>query len=107
MLIGTLLMLAGSGVRVLFGQGTTATIEGTVSDASGAAVPDASVTLRNVNTTATETVTTNAQGRYLLTNLGVGEYEIRLSKSGFSNAIRTGVTLTVGSQNVIDFALQV
>ncbi len=107
MLIGILLTFVGFGGRELFGQGTTATIQGTVTDASGASVPDAAVAITNVNTTAMETVNTDAQGRYLLSNIAVGEYEIRVSKSGFSNVVRTGVTLTVGSQNVIDFALKV
>jgi len=90
----------------LFAQGTTATVEGTVSDASGAAVPDASVVVRNLNTGAANNASTDSQGRYLLADIGVGEYEIRVTKAGFSNSIRRGVTLTVGSRTVVDFALR-
>ena len=85
----------------------TATVEGTVSDTSGAAVPEAAVVLRNLNTAASQTVSTDSQGRYLLADVGVGQYQIRVSKSGFANSIRSGVTLTVGSRSVVDFVLQV
>ena len=91
----------------LVAQGTTATVEGTISDASGATVPEASVVVRNLNTAATNTASTDSQGRYLLVDLGVGEYEIRVSKAGFSNSIRRGVTLTVGSRSVVDIVLQI
>ena len=91
----------------LVAQGTTATVEGTISDASGATVPEASVVVRNLNTAATNTASTDSQGRYLLVDLGVGAYEIRVSKAGFSNSIRRGITLTVGSRSVVDIVLQI
>ncbi len=51
--------------------------------------------------------TTDAQGRFTVVNLAVGEYEVQASKAGFATALRKGVTLTVGSQNTIDFSLPV
>jgi len=91
-----------------FGQvAGTASISGRVTDASGAAIPDAPVTIKNTATSATQTVTTDAQGRYLVPDLPIGPYEVTASKAGFQNAVRSGVTLTVGSAPVLDFQLKV
>src|SRR5258708_5820755 len=48
-----------------------------------------------------------AQGRYRVPDLGVGQYEVQASKTGFSTAVHKGITLTVGGQSVVDFALPV
>ena len=91
----------------VYGQATTATILGTVIDSSGAAIPGATVQVRNTGTGQTQEVQTDAQGRYRIPELGLGEYEIHASKEGFSTAVRTGVPLTVGSQTVVDFSLNI
>ena len=91
----------------IYGQATTATILGTVTDSSGAAIPAATVQVRNTGTSQTQEVQTDAQGRYRIPELGLGEYDIHASKDGFSTAARTGVPLTVGSQTVVDFSLTV
>src|SRR5215467_10940882 len=88
-------------------QVTLATISGTVTDATSAAVPDASVQVKNVNTGAVQTVKSDGQGRYLVPNLNVGEYEAQASKAGFQTSVRRGITLNVGTEVVADFALQV
>ncbi len=105
LIFATLFVLVG--VDQLCGQGTTATILGTVNDQSGAAVPAATVQVKNTGTGATTTVQSDAQGRYTAPDLGVGSYEIQASKEGFQTLVRKGVTLTVGSQPVVDFSLQV
>ena len=104
-----LLLLAfyGAAVTQLWGQGATATMLGTVTDPSGAAIPDASVQVRNVGTGVAQTVTADAQGRYRAPELGVGQYEVQASKTGFSTVVHKGITLTVGGQTVVDFALPV
>jgi len=91
----------------LMGQGSTATILGTVTDTSGAAIPDASVQARNVGTGQMLNATADAQGRYRMPDLAVGDYEIQAAKPGFSTVVRKGVTLTVGGQVVADFSLGV
>ena len=91
-----------------FGQvAGTASISGRVTDASGAAVPAATVTIKNTATSVTQTVNTDEQGRYPVPDLPIGPYEITTSKSGFQNALHSGITLTVGSAPVIDFQLKV
>src|SRR5207248_5684982 len=94
-------------VNEMWSQGTTAMILGNVTDTSGALIPGASIQVRNLGTGATQTVTTDEQGRFRVPDLSVGEYEVRASQPGFSTVVRKGVTLAVGSQNVVDFSLPV
>jgi hypothetical protein len=106
--VGMAAVIAGVGGMVrLSAQGTTATILGTVTDATGAAVPDAAVQVKNVGTGQTQSIQSDAQGRYRVADLIVGDYEVQAAKAGFSTALHKGITLTVGSQNVVDFALSV
>src|SRR5580658_1645506 len=91
----------------LAAQGATATILGTVTDASGAAVADAAIQVTNVGTGISQSTTSDGQGRFRAPDLGVGEYEVQASKAGFSTLVHKGITLTVGSQNVVDFSLPV
>jgi carboxypeptidase family protein len=103
----SLLGVAGVCVERLAAQGTTATVLGTVTDASGAAVPEAAVQVKNVNTGITQSVSADGQGRFRVPDLGVGDYEVQASKTGFSTVVRRGITLTVGAQSVVDFSLPV
>ena len=92
----------------LFGQvGGTASLSGRVTDASSAAVPTATVTIKNTATGANQTVNTDEQGRYTLADLPIGQYDLTASKTGFQNAVRSGLAVTVGSVSVIDFQLTV
>lgn len=94
-------------VHQLKGQGATATILGTVTDMSGAAIPDAMVEVKNTGTGATQSVPTDSQGRFRVPDLVVGEYEVQAVKTGFSTVVHKGITLLVGAQTVVDFALPV
>ena len=102
-----LIGLSGVGVSRLAAQVATATILGTVTDTSGAVIADAMVQVRNVGTGLTQTAVSDPQGRFRVPELGVGDYEVTASKSGFSTLVHKGITLTVGAQSVIDFALPV
>jgi len=92
------LVFAAFGSHSLKAQGTAAVISGTVTDASGAVVGDAAVQAKNLGSSATQTVMTDAQGRYRLPDLGIGDYELQVSKAGFQTTVRSGITLSVGSQ---------
>jgi hypothetical protein len=83
----------------------TASISGTITDTSGAAVPDAGVQVRNIGTGVTQTIMSDAQGRYRVPELIIGDYEVQGSKMGFATVLRKGITLTVGSEPVVDFQL--
>jgi hypothetical protein len=84
-----------------------ATLSGTVTDQSSAVVPQASISVKNIDTGIIRTSVTSAAGFYSVPNLLPGTYEIRTSAQGFSSEVKTGVTLTVGEQQVMDFTLQV
>ena len=99
--------ICGIGPNRLAAQGTTATISGIVTDSSHGAIAEAAITVKNVGTGITVSATTDAQGRYSVPDLEIGDYEVQVSKAGFTAMIHKGVTLTVGSNSVVDFALSV
>ena len=95
------------GANRVWAQGATATILGTVTDMSGAGVPEASVQIKNTQTGAVQNTTSDAQGRFRVAELPVGNYDAQAAKEGFSTVVRKEITLAVGSQTVVDFALPV
>jgi hypothetical protein len=84
-----------------------ASIQGVVTDASGAPVGQATVRTKNLETESVRTTITDDAGRYLVLALPVGRYEVRISKSGFQEAVQSGVYLVVGEEASIDLRLQV
>ncbi len=102
-----LFLLTSVLVGHLPGQTTTGAILGTLSDVSGAVVPGASVQITNEGTGRAQTTPTDAQGRYIVPDLPVGTYDVQASKDGFQTTIKKKITLNVGAQTVVDFALPV
>ena len=82
-LIALLIGLNGTTVMRLSAQGTTATILGTVADSSGAVIADATIQVKNVGTGVTQSTTSDAQGRFSVADLGVGDYEVQARKQDF------------------------
>jgi hypothetical protein len=82
-------------------------ISGIVSDASGAPISSATVTTKNLETGSVRDTTTDGTGHYLVLSLPVGQYEVRVSKIGFEEAVRTGIRLVIGQEARIDARLQV
>ena len=78
-------------------QVTTGSISGTVTDATGAIIPGANVTIRNVGTDLTRAVNTDAAGLYTAADLDVGQYEITAQQKGFATVKKVGIDLTVGA----------
>ncbi len=85
----------------------SASLSGTVTDPSGAAVVSAAVVVRDMHTEVQRDTATDAAGRYQLVALPVGEYEIRVKKQGFAEEIRRGIQLAVGQDATVDLRLQV
>jgi Carboxypeptidase regulatory-like domain len=85
----------------------SATLSGIVSDPSGAAVPSANATARNLDTGLSRDTVTDQAGRYQLFALPLGQYEVRVKKSGFAEAVRTGIRLVVGQDARVDLILRV
>jgi hypothetical protein len=85
----------------------TATIVGTVTDTTGAVVPNAKVTARNVGTSFVYESLTTAQGDYFLPNLNSGSYELRVEAAGFKSVLRSGIVLRINESPRIDIRLEV
>ncbi len=81
------------------------TVSGSVIDSSGRAIAGAQVAVKNSETAIVRSVKANNDGIYTAPNLVLGSYEISASKEGFETVVRSGVLVTVGSEEVIDFKL--
>src|SRR5579875_570548 len=82
-------------------------ISGTVSDSSGAIVSGANVTVKESDTGALRTTVTDSSGRYQVSSLPAGVYEVHVTKQGFSEEVRTGIHLAVGQDAVANLTLEV
>src|SRR6266436_106491 len=91
----------------VYAQVAGATLTGTVKDSSGAVIPNAQVAITDLATGVTRTVSPGSSGLYTAPNLLPGNYEIRITATGFSTQLQKGVTLTVGAQQVLDFTMRV
>jgi hypothetical protein len=100
------LLLAPVG-GLLWGQSTTQTIQGLVTDPSGAVIPSATVTMRNLGTGVTQIVQTNETGNYTFTLVLVGNYEVRCEAAGFKADLVPSVRVETGAQVRQNFIMQV
>jgi predicted porin len=86
---------------------TGASLSGVVTDQTGAALRDAAVTIKNVDTGATRATTTDAGGRYQASGLVPGSFEIRAAKPGYAaDETRTGIILAAGQDATVDIKMQ-
>jgi hypothetical protein len=88
-------------------QTTTASILGIVRDASGAAVPGASVAAVNIATNISRAVSSAGDGSYSILFLPIGSYRIEINATGFKKFERSGITLEVGTNAQIEARLEV
>src|SRR5713101_6498613 len=102
-----LLALIALGTGLVFAQGSTATIIGTVRDASGAVLPAASITVKHLETGLTRTAEADTSGNFSIPSLPVGPYEVTAEKMGFRREVRRGVELVVAQEAVVNLSLQV
>jgi hypothetical protein len=86
------------------GQGGPVSLTGIVTAPSGAVVPNATVSLRNLTTPQSMQTKTDSNGRYEVANLEPGDYELSVSAEGFSTSTRT-VTIAAGASTALDVAL--
>ncbi len=84
----------------------SATVSGTVTDPSGAAVTGAAVTAKQLDTGITRSTATGDAGRYDLFGLPVGGYEVHVKKQGFAEEVRTGIQLVVGQEAIVNLTLR-
>ena len=107
--------LAGLVVLVVFlaccmnlnAQVATATLSGTVSDASGAGIPGAQVTLAGMLEKTSRQMVTDAQGRYMFPSILPGSYQLVVAAKAFQTQTLTNIVLTVGQGSTLDVVLSV
>lgn len=93
--------------NIALAQGTTSRISGTVSDASGAAVAGATVTLTNQGTRVALTTTTNNSGQYAFDLIQAGDYEVSVERAGFKRFVSTGNAVFVNQPASLNVTLEV
>ena len=88
-------------------QITTGTIQGTVLDANGAAVPGANVELKNIDTNFARTTTSDDDGRFVAPQLPPGRYTLTVTKTGFATLVVEKADLTVGQAMNLPLSMKV
>ncbi len=91
----------------IFAQFETATVLGSVQDSNGAAVQNATVTLKNVATSITNTTTTDSNGDYQFVNVKIGNYQVTVEAQGFNKIVADQINVTVNARQRVDLTLQV
>ena len=104
--VATAVLIAAVGTP-MYAQVADATLTGTVTDTSGAAIPGAKVTAKNVGTGQQTTATSSSDGAYTLTTLQPGTYTVTIVRDGFTTSIQNGLVLSVGQAATLKGTLQV
>lgn len=103
-IIAIVFLLAGLSVQA---AEVTATISGTVRDATGAVVSKATVTLTNTGTNVAQKATTDSNGAYLFNLVPIGTYDLKVEQAGFRKYVREGIVLNINQNAKLDVVLQV
>ena len=89
-----------------FGQLSTATVAGTVTDSSGAVIGNASIVFTQTLTNFTRTAQTNAAGEYRADFMPIGPYTAKVDAQGFQTYVQNGIVLNAAQEATLNFALQ-
>jgi hypothetical protein len=106
LLLVILVGLAGSGL-LAYGQGTSASLSGQVTDPSGAVVSGATVTVTNLGTNFIQSAQTDGAGTYQIRPLPLGSYSLSIDAAGFKHYTQTGIVLTANLSATQDVHLKV
>jgi hypothetical protein len=90
-----------------YGQGTSGSLTGQISDSSGAAVANATVTLKNVDTNSAQVTTSNSMGIYLLKPVMPGKYMLTINAAGFASYVQRGIGITANLYATQDVSLKI
>src|SRR5580704_4866820 len=104
---GFLLLGVWLSLAILSSAQEDASIQGTVSDSSGAAIPGVAIQVKNLETGALRNLLTDEAGRFDAASLPVGRYALKAGKSGFRGVEKTGISLVLGQRETVDVVLQV
>jgi outer membrane receptor protein involved in Fe transport len=107
-ILSALLCLSPTANPLVCAQGpATATLSGTVKDASGALVQGARVIAKRIATGSSREINSNADGYFVITNLPAGNFEVRVQAKGFAEKVFSQIDLQVGQSVSLDVALSV
>lgn len=95
------------GTASAWGQQASASVNGSIYDPTGLAVPDATVKLENVDTSVERTTQSNKSGTYVFLNVVPGKYTVRVTRTGFETVAQNAVKLDVDETATFDFRLKV
>ena len=90
---------------ILSAQVQLVTFEGLVTDAENSPLPGASVNLKNMDSGYSYSALTKDNGRFIISGIDPGRYEVEVSLTGFTKQIRRGMTFNVGARITLDFKL--
>jgi hypothetical protein len=102
-----MILLAGITAPAAFGQAFTATLAGVVTDPNDAAIPGATVKIRNTATNDSRQAQTGPEGRYVFSQLAPGTYEVTAEAAGFKTLLRPGIALAVNQTAELNLPMQV
>lgn len=105
--IAALFLIHASPLPALAQSGATGTLSGIVQDPNGAHIPGVCVTVRNVGTGASRTVTTNTDVRWTLPGLSVGTYQVAYELSGFKRLVRDGIEVEASIPRTLEDKLEI
>ena len=104
---GVLLLALFSAIPAWAQTANSGVVLGTVVDAKGGVIPDATASLVNAATNDTKTATTNASGQYVFPSVAPGTYTLKISKAGFATSTFTNITINVSRSYTYDVTLEV
>ncbi|PYX46174.1 MAG: hypothetical protein DMG83_08020, partial [Acidobacteria bacterium] len=90
-----------------FPQGSSSSLQGTVTDPSGSAIPDATVVLTNTQATIERTISTGPQGDFRILAIPPGTYTLTVTARGFAHYVQTGLQLLVNTPATANIQLKV
>jgi hypothetical protein len=102
MVLAFALAASSAGAQILYGS-----ITGVAKDSQGAAIPGATVTIVNKDTNLTRDTVTGGDGSFTLNNVLPGPYDVKISLTGFREAVRTNVPVTIGQISRVEMTLEV
>ncbi|HLA94225.1 MAG TPA: carboxypeptidase-like regulatory domain-containing protein, partial [Pyrinomonadaceae bacterium] len=105
--LSILAIVFAAGTASIFAQEFRGTVAGSVTDPNGAAVPGATVTVKNTETNIANTVTANDSGSYTVPFLIPGVYTVSATGSGFKTSTREKVQIKVDDRLTVDFQLEI
>lgn len=105
-LVASIVITLGAFSTAVYSQSGTATLQGTVTDPTGAVIPNARIHITSLSTGVSRDAVSNNSGIYSAPDLSPGRYEVSTSAEGFTKRVQTDVVLTVGAMRDLDIPLQ-